>query len=81
MKQGKILMGELVGLHCSLVILKQFLSISHHGVMDYMCYVLGKGTTCVILSKKDYPDCENYYFEKIMFTVRESHTFIHTITF
>ena len=34
-----------------------------------------------ILSKKDYPDCENYYFEKIAFTVPESHTIIYTITF
>ena len=34
-----------------------------------------------ILSKKDYPESENGYFEKIMFTVQEMHTIIHTITF
>ena len=32
-----------------------------------------------ILSKIDYPNCENYYFEKITFTVRELHTILHII--
>ena len=44
-------------------------------------YRIKISTKLYILSKKDYPDVENYYFEKDTFIVRESLSNIHTMTF
>ena len=47
--------------------------ITHmHAGFSAICtfYRMKISTKLYILSKKDYADCENYYFEKIMLTVR-----------